>query len=177
MTVYSSSSSSSSSSPRFIAYYEGENNGYDDSDFFTMFLDLQEKKVVKHIHSTTRCGGHVAFKHKYVEKYDDLEIIKLAKTFSLEVLSSDYAGRINYTNEGDIVQVTNTRVRKHKGSIFKITSLRKCQFSYGDKFYCLGKDIVTGEDVKTSLDNVTLYKPLDSKIDRAINGIVFGSKV
>ena len=31
---------------RYIAYYEGENNYYHDSDFYTMLVDTKEKKVM-----------------------------------------------------------------------------------------------------------------------------------
>ena len=161
---------------RYIAYRQDENNYYDDSDFYIMILDTKEEKIIKHVYGTTRFAGSVDFEHDYLDLTQDekrFEIEKKAK----EIAKKQVLERLsNYDVEvGDIVKVTNPRVRNFKGETFKVESKRDFKLSYGKvASTTLFGENVFSEPIKTAESNVTVVRHNDSKIESAAFRLAVG---
>tara|TARA_B100000674_G_C37898648_1_gene942616 strand:- start:1007 stop:1582 length:576 start_codon:yes stop_codon:yes gene_type:complete len=164
---------------RYIAYYEGENNYYNDSDFYTMLIDTKEKKVIKHVWGSTRFAGSVEFPHEYDDVRSDLKEVekyeKLATEYAVNEVPKRLA-RFDY-EEGDVVKVTNPRVRKFKGETFKIEEIKKFKrFGRVVSETLIGIN-ETGETIQTSASNVEIVKHGLYKTLRVARRIVVGLSV
>lgn len=164
---------------RFIAYYGGENNYYNDSDFYTMFVDTKEKKVIKHIWGSTRFGGSVEFPHEYDDVRSDLKEVEKYEELATEYAINEVPRRLGSFNleEGDVVKVTNPRVRKFKDETFKIEEVRAFKkFGRVISETLIGINDV-GETIKTSASNVEIVKHGRYKTLRVARRIVVGLSI
>ena len=164
---------------RYIAYYEGENNYYNDSDFYTMLIDTKEKKVIKHVWGSTRFAGSVEFPHEYDDVRSDLKEVekyeKLATEYAVNEVPKRLA-RFDY-EEGDVVKVTNPRVRKFKGETFKIEEIKKFKrFGRVVSETLIGIN-ENGETIQTSASNVEIVKHGLYKTLRVARRIVVGLSI
>tara|TARA_R110000796_G_scaffold192641_1_gene309280 strand:+ start:1041 stop:1547 length:507 start_codon:yes stop_codon:yes gene_type:complete len=153
---------------RYIAYRDDENNGYNDSDFYFMILDTLDNKIIKHVHSSTRCGGFVDFKHDYLDLTKDERRFEI-EAKAVEVAKTQVLDRIsNYDVEvGDIVKVTNPRVRSFKEETFKVESTRDFK-KYGRVISTtLFGENVHSDQIKTGETNVTVLRHNDKKLESA----------
>ena len=138
----------------FIKYYDGENNHYNESDFYWMILDTENRKIIKHQYASTRHAGFTPFEHELVDKVGDPETFQLAKEVAEEMAQS-VAGHI-LPIVGDTVKNTNPRARKHKGSEFIVSQISYWKGAYGriETTYLHGVD-QNGDEVKTNINNCT----------------------
>ena len=166
------------SSNRYIAYKNDENNYYDDSDFYLMILDTKENKVIKHIYGTTRFAGSVEFPHEYLDLTNDklgYEVKKLALEVAKKQVLEEKRIPLYDVEIGDIVKVSNPRVRKFKDETFKVESKKSFRLRYG----YVGSTTLFGENVfaepiKTAESNVTIVVHNDEKIERYANRLAVG---
>lgn len=139
---------------RYIIYYEGENNGYDDSDFYYMAIDTKENTIVKHVYASTRHAGF--------SPLEDSEK-KVGCSFYLDHARSIAIGEINhnmmYDNGSyepwpdDEVRVSNPKARKHKDVIFKLDHKFKYKPWYPETAVGYTSD---GEKIKTAVKNLSI---------------------
>jgi len=164
---------------RYIAYYEGENNYYHDSDFYTMLVDTKEKKVIKHVWGSTRFGGSVEFPHEYDDVRSDLKEVEKYEKLATEYAVNEVPRRLGSFDleEGDVVKVTNPRVRKFKGETFKIEEIKKFKrFGRVVSETLIGIN-ETGETIQTSASNVEIVKHGLYKTLRVARRIVVGLSI
>lgn len=127
---------------RYKIYNDGENNGYDDSDFYYMALDTKENKVIKHVHSSTRHAGFSPLEDSEM-CLNDSELIKRVENIICKGIDTDLSKFEIF--EGDTVKVTNPRVRNFKGVEFEVLSMRRYQpytpyVLYGDGIHSAMKN-------------------------------------
>ena len=166
---------------RFVAFYDGENNGYDDSDFYYMILDTVDNKVIKFVHSTTRCYANSKFPYEFVsvvgtplaQEYMD-RAKEVAKVQVLEKLDNNEIG--NWGEKGDIVLVTNPRVRKYKAETFFVTDIAETNYYGKVTTNLLGRN-VQSKFVKTADTNCTVLIHSDKKIKNLAERFVLGMRL
>ena len=159
---------------RYIKYYEGENNYYDDSNFYSMYLDLKDKKIIKNIWGTTRCAG---INNTFVEE-NKLEISDLTIQSDFDLLEQIAEKEIDKESllrqigfkAGETVKVTNTRARKFKGETFKITKIQGCYYDR-NKTYLFGVD-ANNNPIKTSKDNCSLIEYDEQRFKQALESAI-----
>lgn len=140
-----------------IIMVDGENNGYDDSDFFYVGFNARTGDFFKHYHSTTRASG-----------FRDLDnsVMVNALSESAQEQAREYfkaacfkeANRLmnvfydNVISVGDTVTVTNTKARKFKGETFTVTDTSVWNDQYGRS---MTKYLHGANGVKTNTLNCT----------------------
>lgn len=166
---------------RFVVYYTGENNGYDDSDFYHMILDTVDNKVIKFIYGSTRCGEIAPFPHELnfavgtpVAAEIETKAKEIAKETVLEKLKNNEIP--NYGERGDIVLVTNPRVRKHKEETFFVTDIQENNYYGKVTTNLLGRN-VESKFVKTADTNCTVLVHSEKKINHLVDRLVHGMKL
>jgi hypothetical protein len=165
---------------RYIAYRQDENNYYDDSDFYIMLLDTVDNKIIKHIYGTTRFAGSSKFEHEYLDLTQDYKRHEVEKQ-ALEVAKKQILeeNRISSYNVeiGDIVKVTNSRVRSFKEETFKVESKRDfTKFGRVVSTTLFGENVFS-EHIKTSESNVTIVRHHDKKVSRIADRLVVGLRL
>ena len=163
---------------RYVCYRQDENNYYDDSDFYFMIHDRVENKIIKHVYGTTRFGGHVDFPHELHmlidgfgshHEYENQVVKELALKMAPEFASA------RDIQIGDIVKVTNPRVRKFKGETFKVQEMRDFKLRYGMvATTTLFGENVFSEPIKTNKDNVEVITHNDKKLDSVAFRLMVG---
>ena len=140
----------------FVILSEGENNGYDDSDFYYNLYDVKNHTIVKHIHSTTRGYGYNPVEGTVMNYKDcsdeQVEIILDGATKKainmIEVLGA-------YV-EGDVVEVVKGRKYK-KGTTFTAQHSFIYRDRYGRYLTKYLKGVTeTGDDIAIDVNNVQL---------------------
>jgi hypothetical protein len=161
---------------RFVAYHQDEDNGYDDSDFYIMILDTKEEKIYKHVYGSTRFANAIPFQYEYEDLTSDSGRYEYLEK-ALEIAKKIVNETITKVQVGDIVKVTNPRVKSFKGEIFKVETLRDFRLRYGrvvsTTLYGKNDD---GVAIKTSESNVSIIKHSDSKLYEEAYKIVVGYK-
>jgi hypothetical protein len=163
---------------RFVVYRQDENNGYDDSDFYYMIHDRVENKIIKHVYGTTRCGGyakfdgelfmlvdgftsHYEYEKKFIQPIAKKQVLALISSYDVEI--------------GDIVTVSNPRVRSFKNETFKVSSKKDYTLRYGKvASTTLFGENGKGEAIKTAESNVTIMFHNDKKIEDAAFRLAVG---
>jgi hypothetical protein len=159
-------SSTIAGTSRFVAYHEDEVNTYDNSISVTMFVDLVDRKLIRH---TFRSSIEESFEHEFTTETNSevFRIIReIAKENILSLVAADSFGKYI----GDTVKVSNPRVRNFKGEIFKIEQIWKHRMC--------GTTLVgrneQGDWIKTSYDNCSLVEISQERLETAIENEVYG---
>ncbi len=166
---------------RYVVYRQDENNYYDDSDFYWMIHDRIDGKIIKHVYGTTRCGGCSEFPHKVHMLVEGFTANYEYEKNVVEPLAikqvDEYLGSQDI-EIGDIVKVTNKRVRNFKDETFLVESKRDFKLRYGmvASTTLFGENVLS-EPIKTAESNVTVIRHNDSKVKRTANRLVVGLSI
>lgn len=158
---------------------DDENNGYDDSDFYYVGVNVVTGEYFKHYHSSTRHGGYnellnsvmISVLAQNVQAEVQAMFAKACIAKATEIMNNDYSYVIS---TGDTVQVTNTRARKHKGEVFTVTDKSTYHDTYGrvQTTYLHGGDVI-----KTANTNCTRTVLGDAIINTVAERLALGLAV
>ena len=155
--------------PRYIVYFDGENNYYDDSDFYVIGYDTATGKPFKHVYRSTRYAGY----NPLEDSSDDKELQKMYndKFFqSIHDVATIAAIRME-AEVGDIVKVTNPRARKHKGLEFEVLSTKSFMvFNRRESYTLVGRD-----GVQSNYMNCDVIKASDKKVEIVKRNLLLGT--
>ncbi len=154
---------------RYVCYRQDENNFYDDSDFYFMIHDRVENKIIKHVYGTTRFGGHVDFPHELhmlIDGFGGHGEYENTVVKPITLAAAPEFANNRDVEVGDIVKVTNPRVRKFKDETFKVEEMKDFKLRYGmvASTTIYGENVFS-EPIKTALSNVTVVRHNDKKLD------------
>ncbi|AMM43617.1 hypothetical protein FDG95_gp374 [Pectobacterium phage vB_PcaM_CBB] len=159
-----------------VIIMDGENNYYDDSDFYYVGVNIKTGEYFKHYHSTTRAYGFrdlpksVCINALADNVQEDVRAMykQACINEARRLMDTDYDYIIS---TGDTVKVTNTRARKHKGETFVVTHTSTYEDNYGrtQTVYLHG-----GDDVKTSRTNCTRIAVGDAVINKVAERLAVG---
>lgn len=143
-----------------IIMMDGENNYYDDSDFYYVGFNASTGQYFKHYHSTTRAGGFRSMPNAVLlsslstaAQEEAGQYFKNACLAEAERLMNEEYSYV--LSVGDTVNVSNTRVRKHKGETFTVLDKSTYKDMYGrtQTVYLHGAN--DAGDIKTAHVNCT----------------------
>ena len=169
--------------PKFVIISSGENNFYDDSDFYHMVVDTTEQRLFKFIHSSTRFGGEARITdqdgHICEVAISDLpsdlknSVGSMASTSAMQQAESLLMKCHDFAI-GDRVVVSNEKARKHKNLEFTVASISEYTSRYGrtETTYLHASD-----GTKVNEINCSMVKPSVERINKIAGRILSGFKV
>lgn len=162
---------------RNIILNEGEDNHYDDSDFWQVYLDRSSRQLVKHYTGSTRWGGtadplpestHVWHLNDQLRKYFREQATCIAKEQALQLIIGADASK---ARSGDTVKVTNPSARKNKG----VEIIVHHRSEYCDSFGRVQTTYLHSVDgVKVIEHNCTITAVSDSRLNDLAENLLVG---
>lgn len=153
-----------------------EHNGYDDSDFCDIILDLANRNIFEYCTHSTRGAGYRSLADSvaitiYSEEVQNA-LYKEFDAISREVADKHYKEN-NIKHAGDTLQVTNPKARKHKGEVFICTGFEEYRDHYGrlQTLYALG------EGVRTNVKNCSVLTVNPKVLNEARDNLFYGCKL
>lgn len=150
-------------------------NGYDDSDFCDVVLNLATRKIYEVCTHSTRGAGYKASGAVAVTSYSEevqQALYAEFKSVAREVAEQHYKEN-NIKHAGDTLIVSNPKARKHKGEVFVCTGFS----SFNDTYGRVQTRYVHGEGVKTNTNNCTIVAVNPSVLDDAWQDLFLGVKL
>lgn len=151
-----------------------EHNGYDDSDFCDIILDLANRDIREVCTHTTRGAGYTSSNSVAIATYSD----EVRKALMAEFMTIGKEMALKYFQEhsvihvGDTVQVSNPRARKFKGEIFTVDNIS----TYHDNYGRAQTTYAHGGDIKTSVRNCSVLAVSDSVLTNSADNLYYGMK-
>lgn len=159
-----------------IVLCESESNGYHDSDWHAIYIDLPNGTLNAKLVNSTRFGGGFEPVPNSVELDSLTDEVKvqvneianeIAKAYAKEYLMSK-GSRFHI---GEVVNVSNNRARKFKGETFVIGKIED-RFFKGSK---VGTFLVSKcGTIYTNMNNVTKVETPNYIIEKCANTILIG---
>ena len=150
-----------------VIMYTGENNYYDDSDFYYLVFDTETARISSITYASTR--GHSNFDPKaeglvFLDDLTEKDAICSAYSAELNKLSKVHAtgGTYDQIRKGDVVKNNNPRARKFKGVKFEVTRVSDTTNRWGTTTFAYGAG-----DVKVNVDNLVIVEPSCSTLTYA----------
>lgn len=153
-----------------------EENGYDDSDFYYVGVNIKSGEYFKHYHSTTRGAGHNPLDNAaFIGSLSDTLQATVREMFKSSCVAE--ANRLlstdldRWIDVGDTVKVSNPRARKFKGVEFVVTGFDDFIDGYGRRktVYLLGDN-----GIKTNITNCTKINSGDKSIAALVDDLEVG---
>ena len=169
--------------PKFVIISSGENNFYDDSDFYHMVVDTTEKRLFKFIHSSTRFGGEARITDQdgnicevaIQDLPSDLKNLacSMASTSAMQQAEALLMQCHDFAI-GDRVVVSYEKARKHKNLEFTVAEISEFTSRYGrtETTYLHAND-----GIKVNGTNCSMVKPSNERIAKIADRILSGVKV
>lgn len=157
---------------KFI-FYSGENNYYDDSDFYDVYFDDTTNEVVKHVWGSTRHAGSIEIKGETTNVINTPlynEIMDKAKASVEMSVKKNWMDTI-FFEIGDRVKNTNPRARKHKGLEFTVMAKSEWRSQYGR---VESVNLIDSKGNRINQNNCTLIEIGEYRLNRIVGRILVG---
>lgn len=164
---------------RNIILNDGEDNHWDDSDFFHVYLDRVENKLVKFYTGSTRHGGSSELENAADIRHmnDQLQEYfwsKAKEAAKAQVLATVIGSGAHNARSGDTVKVTNPSARKNKGVEIKLHH----RSEYCDNFGRVQSVYLHAEDgTKLIEHNCTVTAVSESRLNDLIENLLVGIRL
>lgn len=155
-----------------VIMYDGEHNGYDDSDFYYVGINIKTGKYFKHVYGSTRWAGKqelpncVEFGDLAEDEIDGMSKEAIKRMFDAEVERIMLENLEDMTvlekvRVGDTVKVTNKRAKYYKDLEFVVKEVRDDYFRGRYSRTLLWSD----NHVNTATTNVTITKHAEHNLE------------
>lgn len=153
-----------------VIFYQGEHNGYDDSDFYYVGVDTETGMLFKHIYGSTRWAGSQPLE----DSIDFSEMIESEGEKAKEQFQNAIKNLVDADKtilEGDTVIVSNPRARNHKGETFIIHSVKEIYWnSQLQQYSAMNSD----KSIQVNIKNLSLVKRSEKNFEALASAIRHG---
>ena len=153
-----------------LFHSDGHNNYHDDSDFFSVYLDIENKEVVKHITHSTRGAGYnsIPVPHVWVGGLDAKQLA-LVDNVMVEI-AKDHIRQSEVFYKGDVVKVIKGR-KLPIGTEFVVTG----RSEFKDRYGRVCTQYLHGEFGKVSISNCEIVERafVPEHIKEVVDGLKF----